>query len=90
VRSCLDDDNGGCPQLCNDIAEDIECSCYEGYDESNNGYTCTRKHIILKLGCYIVTSVLVNTCSNAKCNMYIKYRKINAFSKHTEMAVTTA
>ena len=33
-------DNGGCAQTCNNIAGSYNCSCWDGFELTDNNYTC--------------------------------------------------
>ena len=39
VNECLDD-NGGCPQTCDNTDGSYQCSCQHGYEWDNDNHTC--------------------------------------------------
>ena len=49
VDECLAD-NGGCMHQCNNAIGSYNCSCWDGYELSSDGYTCNGKYMINLLG----------------------------------------
>jgi len=41
-------DNGGCTQTCGNTDGSYQCSCLNGYELNNDGYTCTGKFQLYK------------------------------------------
>ena len=45
INEC-DVNNGGCEHSCTNVIYSFECSCYLGYNLTENGFTCDGKAIL--------------------------------------------
>ena len=59
-------DNGGCAQTCNNTDGSYQCFCWDGYELTSDGYSCTG------IDCYNSTTCvqIQNPIIDCICNTY--------------------
>lgn len=48
VNECLTD-NGGCAQICNNNGGSFQCDCENGYELTNDSYTCIGMQLYMAI-----------------------------------------